>query len=280
MLATSCLASRCLQPAVLSTAAAAVAASSARVLLLTSARNFRARALHVSAAATAAHDQCVVERLTGPDTGICVIGLNRPDARNALGRALVASLRAKLLELRFDDSTRVVILRSLVERVFCAGADLKERASMSPAEVDQFVHSLRSAFTEFQSLPIPTIAAIDGAALGGGLEIALAADLRVAGQGARLGLPETKLAIIPGAGGTQRLPRLIGASRAKELMFTGRVLDNTRAHDFGLVNEAVEGSAYDRAVEIAREVLGAGPIAIRMAKLAVDKGLEMDQLSV
>ncbi|KAJ3075996.1 hypothetical protein HDU98_006160 [Podochytrium sp. JEL0797] len=220
--------------------------------------------------------ECLFEKLSGKDEGITVITFNRPSARNALGKTFLSQFRRGLAELRFDDATRVVILRSAIDKVFCAGADLKERATMSPKEVGVFVHSLRSAFSEVETLPVPTIAAIDGAALGGGLEVALAADIRVAGGGARLGLPETKLAIIPGAGGTQRLPRLIGASRAKELVFTGRVLDAKTAEKYGLVNHAVDGVAFEKAVEIAREMLGAGPVAIRMAKFAIDKGMQVD----
>ncbi|KAI9351385.1 ClpP/crotonase-like domain-containing protein [Obelidium mucronatum] len=188
----------------------------------------------------------------------------------------MSQFRRGLAELRFDETVRVVVLRSAVDKVFCAGADLKERAQMDAKEVSVFVHGLRSAFSEVETLPVPTIAAIDGAALGGGLEVALAADIRVAGAGARLGLPETKLAIIPGAGGTQRLPRLIGASRAKELIFTGRVLDNKAAFSIGLVNHAVDGVAFEKAIEIAREILPAGPVATRMAKLAIDKGVQVD----
>ncbi|ORY51264.1 ClpP/crotonase [Rhizoclosmatium globosum] len=208
--------------------------------------------------------------------GIAVVSFNRPSTRNALGKTFMSQFRKGLAELRFDDSVRVVIVRSLVDRVFCAGADLKERAQMSPSEVSRFVHSLRASFAELEALPMPTIAAIDGAALGGGLEVALAADLRVAGAAAKLGLPETKLAIIPGAGGTQRLPRLVGLARAKELVFTGRVLDAKAAEKYGLVNVAVDGVAYEKALEIAREILPAGPVATRMAKLAIDKGMQVD----
>ncbi|KAJ3382937.1 hypothetical protein HDU84_003944 [Entophlyctis sp. JEL0112] len=161
---------------------------------------------------------------------------------------------------------------------------------MSQPDVAAFVYGLRTAFSDLESLPAPTIAAIDGAALGGGLEIALAADIRVAGAGAKLGLPETKLAIIPGqvppfswplpkfcsAPRTQRLPRLIGISRAKELVFTGRVLDAKAALNIGLVNHAVDGLAYEKAIEIAREILSSGPVAVRMAKQAIDKGVQVD----
>jgi len=150
---------------------------------------------------------------------------------------------------------------------------------MSQIEVSAFVNQLRDTFTYFENLPIPTIAAIDGAALGGGLELALCCDIRVAGSDSKVGLPETKLAIIPGAGGTQRLPRLIGVPKAKELIYTAKVLNTKQAESIGIVSSSVEGSAYPKALAIAREILPQGPIAIKMAKLAIDKGTQLDKAS-
>ncbi|KAJ2785757.1 hypothetical protein H4R18_000303 [Coemansia javaensis] len=236
-----------------------------------------------------------VERHTGEDQGIVTLSLNRPRARNALSRSLVEQLRARLDELRGDGAARVVVLRSRVAGVFCAGADLKERATMTPGEVERFLHSMRTAFVELERLPQPTIAALDGAALGGGLELSLCCDLRVAGPRAVLGLPETSLAIIPGAGGTQRLTRLVGPSRAKALVFTARRFGAQPALTMGVVNDAVEGgaegtgadeAAYGRALEWAREILPNGPVAVRMAKRAIDcagavdpaTGLDVEQL--
>lgn len=185
--------------------------------------------------------------------------------------------RTALSKVRFDPSVRVVVLRSDVARVFCAGADLKERAAMDTQQVAEFVHGLRTAFTDLESLPMPTIAAIEGAALGGGLEVALACDLRVAGDQALLGLPETGLAIIPGAGGTQRLPRLVGPTRAKELVFTARRLDAATAETYGIVQSVVPaGQAYARALALAKEILPNGPVAVRMAKAAIDGGMQAD----
>lgn len=219
-----------------------------------------------------------LERLTGEDEGIVLLGLDRPEAKNALGRRLMDEFRQALADLRFDPSVRVVVLHSLVPGVFCAGADLKERATMAQPEVAAFVHGLRSGFTELADLPVPVIAVLEGAAFGGGLELALAADLRVAGLDARLGLVETTLAIIPGAGGTQRLPRLIGSSRAKELIFTGRRIGAEEALHLGLVDRAVAaGTALESALALAREILPNGPVALRMAKLAVNRGLDLDR---
>lgn len=218
-----------------------------------------------------------LERLAGDDAGIVLLGLDRPAAKNALGRQLMTEFRQALADLRLDTSVRVVVVHSLVPGVFCAGADLKERAEMSPAETAAFVHGLRSAFTELEDLPMPVIAAIEGAAFGGGLELALAADLRTAGGEAKLGLVETSLAIIPGAGGTQRLPRLIGAARAKELIFTARRIGAEEAGRLGLVDRvAPAGRALDSALALAREILPNGPVALRMAKLAVNRGLGLD----
>ena len=217
------------------------------------------------------------ERLAGEDEGIVLLGLDRPAAKNALGRQLLAELTGALGQLKADPAVRVLVLHSLVAGVFCAGADLKEREGMSAVEAAAFVQNIGTAVSTLDSLPMPTIAAMEGAAFGGGLELALAADLRVAGTGARMGLVESSLAIIPGAGGTQRLPRLIGASRAKELIFTARRIGAEEAGRLGLVDRVVpEGAAVDAALALAREILPNGPAALRLAKVAVNQGLDLD----
>lgn len=219
-----------------------------------------------------------IEKLEGSDAGIVCLGLDRPASKNALGRQLLGEFRAALAALRDERGVRVLMLHSQVEGVFCAGADLKERASMAPMEVESFVRGLRAAFTELEDFSLPTVAVIEGAALGGGLELALACDLRVVGSAATLGLPETGLAIIPGAGGTQRLPRLIGRSKAKELIFTGRRIGGDEAARLGLADHAVPaGQAMDRALSLAREILPNGPIALQAAKAAINGGLEVDR---
>ena len=218
------------------------------------------------------------ERLSGDDQGIVLLALDRPAAKNALGRELVLEMQGILSVLSQDPSVRVMILHSLVPGVFCAGADLKERGAMSPEETMAFVRQLRATFTALERLPMPTLAAIEGAALGGGLELALACDLRVMGGGAKVGLPETSLAIIPGAGGTQRLPRLIGRSRAKELIFTARRLGASEAFDYGIADRVCDaGTALKSALALAREILPNGPIALRAAKEAIDRGLDEDR---
>ncbi|XP_004438621.1 PREDICTED: enoyl-CoA hydratase domain-containing protein 2, mitochondrial isoform X1 [Ceratotherium simum simum] len=222
-----------------------------------------------------------VRSLTGPEQGITEILMNRPRARNALGNVFVSELLEALAQLREDRQVRVLLFRSGVKGVFCAGADLKEREQMSEAEVEFFVQRLRGMMNEIAAFPAPTIAAMDGFALGGGLELALACDLRVAASSAIMGLIETTRGLLPGAGGTQRLPRCLGVALAKELIFTGRRLNGAQAQVLGLVNHAVaqneEGNAaYHRALALAQEILPQAPIAVRLGKVAIDRGMEVD----
>lgn len=225
--------------------------------------------------------ELVVDSLTGNHEGVVVLGLNRPSSRNAIGKILANSMSEAIEELKYKNNIRVLIIRSLVPGIFCAGADLKERAKMPAEEVGPFVGRLRSLLYDMQKIPFPTIAALDGTAVGGGLEMALGYDIRVASTNAKMGLVETKLAIIPGAGGTQNLARVVGTSKAKELIFTGRVLNGNQAHDVGLVNHVVEqnadgDAAYKKSLEIASEIIPQGPIALRMAKQAINLGSEVD----
>lgn len=213
--------------------------------------------------------------------GIAVLGLNRAKARNSFSRSLVNQMLDSIDVLAHDKNVRVVILRSLVPGIFCAGADLKERATMSPQDVGRFVAKLRQMMSSIEQLPAPVIAAIDGPALGGGLEMALACDMRVVGEKVKLGLVETKLGIIPGAGGTQRLPRILNPAIAKELIFTARQISGAEAKDLGIVNYAVKpneagDAAYRKALELAMEIVPNGPVGVRMAKKAIDKGLQVD----
>lgn len=213
--------------------------------------------------------------------GIAIIGLNKPETRNAFNRSMVQHFNTALDYLAHDKNVRVVIIRSLIPGIFCAGADLKERATFTPVEVNRFVASLRLLFKSIEQLPMPVISAIDGVALGGGLEMALACDIRTVADTAKLGLVETKLAIIPGAGGTQRLSRIVGPATAKELIYTSRVLNGTEAKQLGICNHVAKqnkqnDAAFTKAVEIASEILPNGPIGVRMAKKAIDCGLQVD----
>lgn len=210
--------------------------------------------------------------------GIAHLTLARKVGKNALSQGLVVDLNKAVVQLRADPAVRVLIVSSSVDRVFCAGADLVERSTMSLEEVEVFVCKLRHSFQELASLPFPSIAAIEGACLGGGLELALALDMRVAGANAVLGLPETALAIIPGAGGTQRLPWVVGIPKAKELVFTAGRLGAAEAERIGLVNRSVPaGEAVAGAMEMAVMMVQNGPVALRMAKEAMDHAIQVER---
>ncbi len=202
--------------------------------------------------------------------------LSRASRKNALGRTLLAELRQSIEFCRTSGSTgavRAVVISSAVDGTFCAGADLKERKEMTPEEARAFVDSLRAAFCEIEDLAIPSISAIEGHALGGGLELALATDIRIAGSKALLGVPETSLAIIPGAGGTQRLTKAVGLSKAKELTFTAKPVGGPEAQRISLVNHCVDaGAALQLALEMGRAISGNGPIAVAAAKCAIVEG--------
>lgn len=186
-----------------------------------------------------------------------------------------------LTNITQDENVRVVVLRSEVPNIFCAGADLKERLTMPVNLVNKFVTSLRELMFRVYNLPVPTITALDGLALGGGMELALSTDIRIGAKNSKMGLVETKLAIIPGAGGTQYLPRLINPAIAKELIFTSKILTSSEALELGILNHNVEqndngNAAYLKALETAKEILPNGPVAIKMAKVAINRGVEVD----
>ncbi|MDA8403228.1 MAG: enoyl-CoA hydratase-related protein, partial [Desulfobacteraceae bacterium] len=205
---------------------------------------------------------------------VAVFTLNRPEIMNSFNFALLRALRTAVGEVRFNPDVRVVIITGAGEKAFCAGADLKERITLSPADVKQFIYTIRTLFTDIDSLNKPVIAAINGVALGGGTELALSCDIRIASDSASLGLTETRLAIIPGAGGTQRLPRLIGIGKAKELILTGRRVDAREALGIGLVNKVCEpGRLMETAREMAAMVCECGPIAVEQAKYAINAGM-------
>jgi len=208
---------------------------------------------------------------------VLTLTLNRPQAMNAFNFAQVAALAEQIDRARFRPEVRVVILTGAGEKAFCAGADLKERATLSELQVTEYLYRQRTLFTSIADLNKPVIAAINGAAFGGGTEIALACDIRIAASSAKMGLPETRLAIIPGAGGTQRLPRLIGRAKAKELIFTGRRLSAQEALEIGLVNKVCEPEdLMDECRKMAAEMCLAGPLALEQAKKAIDCGLDTD----
>ena len=213
-------------------------------------------------------------RLEKTDDGIRVLTLDRPPV-NALGFELVEDLGRAAENLRKDEAARCLIVRSS-QRHFCAGADLKERQGMSVDEVRSFVTMLSSAVGAIATLPIPSIAAIRGAAVGGGCELALACDLRVVAEDAAMGLRETALAILPGAGGTQRLSRIAGLARAKRWIFTAKAYSAAEALADGVADKVVAPERLDaEARRLAEAIAANGPVAVRQAKKAIEGGFDL-----
>ncbi|MDQ2876873.1 MAG: enoyl-CoA hydratase-related protein [Actinomycetota bacterium] len=206
---------------------------------------------------------------------IAMIRLDRPPM-NALSTAVQAEIAAAADQVSADPEVRAVIIYG-GGKVFAAGADVKEMSGLSYADMAARSKRLQDSFTAVAKIGKPVIAAITGYALGGGLELALCADFRVAGEGARVGQPEILLGLIPGAGGTQRLPRLIGPARAKDLVFTGRFVGAAEALAIGLVDQVVPDAEVEAAAVTLAQRFAAGPaVALRAAKLAIDEGLETD----
>ncbi len=208
------------------------------------------------------------------DQVIGVLTLNRPEALNALTPEMLDRMGELILDIEARGEVRALILTSAGEKAFCVGADLKGRAQEYDGDAvgpDPLGTRVRAAFGQIEALAVPVIAAINGYALGGGLELALACDLRVAAEGAKFGLPEAKVGSMPGAGGTQRLSRVIGPARAKELMFTGEFIDAAEAHRIGLVNRIFpKDGLMEGARALARTIASRAPLSIRAIKTAVD----------
>jgi enoyl-CoA hydratase len=206
---------------------------------------------------------------------MAIITINRPDVRNALDLKTVQELHAALDSLRANEQVAVVILTGAGDKAFVSGADIRDLKVRTKRDALGAINT--GLFSAIENFDRPTIAAVNGFALGGGCELALCCDLRVASENARFGLPETGLGIIPGAGGTQRLPRLIGWGRAKELILTGDIIDAARAEQIGLVSKVVPRAALlDAAKEIARKIISRGPLAIRLAKLALNLSAQVN----
>jgi enoyl-CoA hydratase/carnithine racemase len=205
---------------------------------------------------------------------VATITLSRPERLNALGARLAAELRAAL-EAVEGGGARALILTGAGDRAFCTGADLKERAALDDNGRWAHNRALNDCANQLARLPMPTIAAINGLALGGGCEITLACDFRLAARHAEIALPEVSLGIIPGSGGTQRLPRLIGPTRAKELIFTGRRISADLALEWGLVSQVTAAEdLLPAARELAAAIARRSPLAVAYAKAAIDVGVE------
>ena len=213
-------------------------------------------------------DPLLVER---PSDAVVVLRLNRPQVRNALNLEVRVRLADEVTRHAADEKIRCLIITGS-DTVFAAGADIGQIAEAGPVEI--MARNLQKYWRTIMDCPKPVIAAIEGFALGGGLELALCADIIVAGEGARLGLPEVKLGILAGGGGTQKLTRLIGSKRAMLLLLTGRIFGTAEAHAMGVVSEtAPAGQALKRAIEIATEIAAQPPIAVMQIKEIVNAGL-------
>ena len=210
---------------------------------------------------------------------VVFVTMNRPEAANALSKALVSALEATFAELasllKQGEDLRAVVLTG-TGKAFCAGADLKERRAMSLEQTWGFLDELNQLANAVAAFPRPIIAAINGAAFGGGLELALACDIRIAADSAELGLTEVRLGIIPGVGGTQRLPRIASVAVAKELILTGGRVRAQRAYALGIVSDVGPAAHLaDAAAKLADEITAAGPLAVAAAKRAIDEGLAL-----
>jgi methylglutaconyl-CoA hydratase len=215
--------------------------------------------------------------------------LNRPEAANALNVPLLKALGKACSDIAADPNIHAVAIIGAGSKAFCAGADLTERKDMKPLDVIDYHGLIQKTFLAVENLPQPVIAALNGSAYGGGTELALACDLRVMVAQASMRLTEVRLGIIPGAGGTQRLPRLIGKSRAKEMIYFASPISAEQARDWGLVHLVVHASPketesfnqalIDKVHEWIQEMLNAAPLSLRQAKLAIDSGCERDLLS-
>lgn len=206
-----------------------------------------------------------------------IVTINRPKVLNALNAEVLSELDQMITMLYNEKEIDVVIFTGAGEKAFVAGADISEMKDKSPQESYTFSRQGQILLQRIQELPQPTIAAINGFAFGGGCEFAMACDMRIATDKAKFGQPEVALGIIPGFGGTQRLPRLIGRAKAMELIFTGRTINASEALELGLVNKVVTTeNLMAETVSLAEMILSKGPYAIRQAKVAINKGLEVD----
>ncbi|HWH07659.1 MAG TPA: enoyl-CoA hydratase-related protein [Candidatus Thermoplasmatota archaeon] len=219
------------------------------------------------------YENLLVER----DGPVAVLTVNRPKSLNALNGATLRELKAAAEALDADPGVAVVIVTGAGEKAFVAGADISEMASFGPLQAEDHARRGQATVAAFERMRKPVIAAVNGYALGGGLELALACDVRVASENAVVGLPEVSLAVIPGFGGTQRLARLVGPGVAKELVFTGRKVKADEALQLGLVNRVVpQAQLLETCRQMARDIVANGPYAVRLAKEVIDKGLQVD----
>lgn len=208
---------------------------------------------------------------------VATIVINRPKSLNALNRKTIEELSDALEEIARRDDARVILLTGAGEKAFVAGADISEMRDFTPVQALEFALFGQGVLEFMERMPQPIIGVINGFALGGGCELAMACDILVAAETARFGQPEVNLGIIPGYGGTQRLPRLVGRNLAKELVLTGEMISAQRAYEIGLVNRVVpQADLMTAAREIAAKIISKGSVAVRTAKMAMNRGLDLD----
>lgn len=208
--------------------------------------------------------------------GIATITLNRPEALNALSTEVVEEILRAVEDVRTDENIRVVVLTGAGEKAFSAGADIKAMVGMTALKARELSSMGERLCVTLENLEKPVIAAINGYALGGGMEVAMACDLRIASENARMGQTEINIGLIPGWGGTQRLTRLVGMTKAKELVFTGRMIDARTAEQIGLLNMAVPADKFREIVhQLAFDLASKAPVALKVAKALITKGADM-----
>lgn len=211
------------------------------------------------------------------DGNIGIITISRPKALNALNFKTLEELNEVLDIVEKDEEIYVLLIRGDGEKAFVAGADIAEMKDMNPKEAREFSIMGNKVFRRIENLKIPTIAVINGYALGGGCELALSCDIRIASENAKLGQPEVGLGITPGFGGTQRLSRVVGLAKAKEMIFTGDMIDANEAFRIGLVNRVVKKEELmDEALNMAKKIAGNAPFAINLAKASINRGYQAD----
>ncbi len=210
------------------------------------------------------------------EDGVALLRIDRPQQLNALNQVTLVDLESALSSLAQDDSVRVIVLTGAGDKAFVAGTDIKEMVGLDPLGAAAFARHGQQVLAQIAALPKPVIAAVNGYALGGGFELALACDFIYAAEGAKFGLPETTLGIMPGFGGTQKLTRLVGTNVAKELIFTGMMISAERAAEIGIVNQVVVAAELlDVALQAGKAIVANGGIGVAMAKEAIGKGAEM-----
>jgi len=210
------------------------------------------------------------------DGGVAAVTINRPKVLNALNSETIGELAVAMLELQHDPAVRAIVLTGAGEKAFVAGADINELALLSPARGQQHARKGQTVFDAIEQLGKPVVAAVNGFALGGGCELAMACTIRIAAESAKLGLPEVTLGVIPGYAGTQRLPRIVGRGAAMDLILTGRAVDAQEALRLGLVSQVVPpADLMETARKTALRILRNGPLAVRAAMQAVDHGLDV-----